>query len=102
MRVLKGQHNLYDAFEPQLTTINSSVVTSDLWIEKLEYLKKQLINFGQTCIAPDYILIKEEFQDQFIKTFSTHVEKVFGKDPSKSKDLASSEFCISVFNEDEL
>ncbi len=48
----------------------------------------KLINFGQTCIAPDYILIKEEFQDQFIKTFSTHVEKVFGKDPSKSKDLA--------------
>lgn len=47
MRVLKGQHNLYDSFEPQLTTINSNIVTSDLWIEKLEYLKKQLINFGQ-------------------------------------------------------
>ncbi len=47
MRVLKGQHNLYDTFEPQLTPIESNIITSDLWIEKVEYLKKQLINFGQ-------------------------------------------------------
>ena len=48
----------------------------------------KLINFGQTCIAPDYILIKEEFQQEFIETFSKHIEKVFGNDPSKSNDLA--------------
>ena len=48
----------------------------------------KLINFGQTCIAPDYILIKEEFQNQFIKMFIAHIEKVFGKNPAQSKDLA--------------
>ncbi|MFV0199309.1 aldehyde dehydrogenase family protein [Empedobacter falsenii] len=48
----------------------------------------KLINFGQTCIVPDYILIKEKFQNQFIKTFIEHIEKVFGKNPSQSKDLA--------------
>lgn len=47
MHVLKGQRNLYDAFEPKPTLIDSNVITSDLWIEKIEYLKKQLINFGQ-------------------------------------------------------
>ncbi|WP_334125509.1 aldehyde dehydrogenase family protein [Empedobacter brevis] len=48
----------------------------------------KLINFGQTCIAPDYILIKEEFKDSFITAFIQHLEKIVGKDPSKSKDLA--------------
>lgn len=48
----------------------------------------KLINFGQTCIAPDYILIKEEFQEQFINMFIEHIEKVFGKNPAQSKDLA--------------
>ncbi|GEM50643.1 aldehyde dehydrogenase [Empedobacter brevis NBRC 14943 = ATCC 43319] len=48
----------------------------------------KLINFGQTCIAPDYILIKEEFKDQFVTAFIQHLEKIVGKDPSQSKDLA--------------
>ena len=48
----------------------------------------KLINFGQTCIAPDYILIKEEFQQEFVQVFSEHIEKTFGNDPSKSNDLA--------------
>jgi len=48
----------------------------------------KLINFGQTCIAPDYVLIKEELKDQFVDNFIKHVENVFGKDPSQSKDLA--------------
>ena len=55
-------------------------------IEKAVWGK--LINFGQTCIAPDYILIKEELKNQFVDNFVKHVEIVFGKDPSQSKDLA--------------
>ncbi|WP_185148783.1 aldehyde dehydrogenase family protein [Empedobacter brevis] len=48
----------------------------------------KLINFGQTCIAPDYILIKEEFKDPFVIAFIQHLEKIVGKDPSQSNDLA--------------
>lgn len=48
----------------------------------------KLINFGQTCIAPDYILIKEEFKDAFVIAFIQHLEKIVGKDPSQSNDLA--------------
>lgn len=48
----------------------------------------KLINFGQTCIAPDYILIKEEFKDPFVTAFIQHLEKIVGKDPSQSNDLA--------------
>lgn len=48
----------------------------------------KLINFGQTCIAPDYILIKEEFKDPFVTAFIQHLEKIVGKDPSQSNNLA--------------
>ncbi|WP_276682280.1 aldehyde dehydrogenase family protein [Empedobacter brevis] len=48
----------------------------------------KLINFGQTCIAPDYILIKEGFKDAFVTAFIQHLEKIVGKDPSQSNDLA--------------
>lgn len=55
-------------------------------VEKVVWGK--LINLGQTCIAPDYIMIKEEFSDQFVDAFITHVENIFGKNPSQSEDLA--------------
>ncbi|MFV0229462.1 aldehyde dehydrogenase family protein [Empedobacter falsenii] len=55
-------------------------------VEKVVWGK--LINLGQTCIAPDYIVIKEEFSDQFVNAFITHVENIFGKNPSQSEDLA--------------
>ncbi|UWX67516.1 aldehyde dehydrogenase family protein [Empedobacter stercoris] len=55
-------------------------------VEKVVWGK--LINLGQTCIAPDYIVIKEEFSDQFVDVFITHVENIFGKNPSQSEDLA--------------
>ncbi|MFV0224959.1 aldehyde dehydrogenase family protein [Empedobacter falsenii] len=55
-------------------------------VEKVVWGK--LINLGQTCIAPDYIVIKEEFSNQFVDAFITHVENIFGKNPSQSEDLA--------------
>lgn len=48
----------------------------------------KLINNGQTCIAPDYLLIKEELKEEFISTFIQHMEKTFGKNPMESPDLA--------------
>ena len=55
-------------------------------VEKVVWGK--LINLGQTFIATDYIVIKEEFSDQFVDVFITHVENIFGKNPSQSEDLA--------------
>ena len=48
----------------------------------------KLINNGQTCIAPDYILIKEELRDEFVAEFIKHIDKTFGNDPKSSPDLA--------------
>ena len=48
----------------------------------------KLINNGQTCIAPDYILIHESKKAEFIEVFKKQIEKKFGKDPKESNDLA--------------
>ena len=38
------------------------------------------LNSGQTCIAPDYILIHKDVKDAFIKAFAAEVENLHGKD----------------------
>ncbi|GGI26721.1 aldehyde dehydrogenase family protein [Pedobacter mendelii] len=43
--------------------------------EKIAWGK--LVNAGQTCIAPDYVLIDESLQDKFVEYYKAAVEKMF-------------------------
>ena len=43
------------------------------------------LNSGQTCIAPDYILIHEDVKKDFVKAFADEVRKLHGDDISKDK-----------------
>lgn len=43
------------------------------------------INAGQTCIAPDYLLIEESIKDSFIKELRNTINSFYG-DASQSKD----------------
>lgn len=43
------------------------------------------LNSGQTCIAPDYLLLHEDIHDEFIKKFAAAIEKLHGKDIKESK-----------------
>ena len=38
------------------------------------------LNSGQTCIAPDYILIHKDVKDAFVKAFGEEVSNLHGKD----------------------
>ncbi len=38
------------------------------------------INAGQTCVAPDYVLVHEKVKDAFYKTFSKVVRELYGDD----------------------
>ena len=46
----------------------------------------KLINAGQTCIAPDYVLIEEKNKNQFIKYFEKYVHLFYTQDPLTSND----------------
>ena len=44
------------------------------------------LNCGQTCVAPDYILVDFRVKKTFIKFLKEELVKFFGEDPIKSKD----------------
>ena len=47
----------------------------------------KLLNAGQTCVAPDYVLVKEGYQDRLIEELGKRFREMFGNDP-----ISSSEF----------
>ena len=40
----------------------------------------KVLNSGQTCIAPDYVLIHRDVKEQFISAFARAVEQLYGDD----------------------
>ncbi|MCF8381660.1 MAG: aldehyde dehydrogenase [Bacteroidales bacterium] len=46
----------------------------------------KFLNGGQTCIAPDYLLVHETVKNQLVDRIIFYIEKSFGKDPQKSPD----------------
>ena len=48
----------------------------------------KLINCGQTCVSPDYVLIDRKIKDQFLSLISEEIRKFFNNDPEKSDDFA--------------
>jgi aldehyde dehydrogenase (NAD+) len=46
------------------------------------------LNVGQTCIAPDYVLIHESKKDEFIKKMKETITHSFGANPQASPDMA--------------
>lgn len=46
----------------------------------------KFLNCGQTCIAPDYVLIKSEHKDALIQALIEEIEKAFGDEAQNSKD----------------
>ena len=44
-------------------------------------------NAGQTCVAPDYLLVHKDIKDKLIKLIEQQIKHYFGNDPHKSKDF---------------
>lgn len=47
----------------------------------------KLVNVGQTCIAPDYILCTKAVQDEFIKEAKKVLVEFYGDNPQNSPDM---------------
>ncbi len=44
-------------------------------------------NTGQTCVAPDYVLVDKKVKQKFVDAFIKTTKEFFGEDPQKSPDL---------------
>ena len=63
---------LYYMLYPLLKTMLSSSTDMAKTVNRLVWAK--LINLGQTCIAPDYLLCTKEIQDEFVAAFKERVK----------------------------
>lgn len=60
--------------------------TSDIDNAAKKIIWGKLLNSGQTCVAPDYIIVKEEIYNKLIKKLIHYIELFYGKNPIESKD----------------
>jgi acyl-CoA reductase-like NAD-dependent aldehyde dehydrogenase len=46
----------------------------------------KFLNCGQTCVAPDYVLVHKSRKDEFLDYAKKSLKTFYGEDPQKSKD----------------
>ena len=58
----------------------------------LDYTAKKIVwsklmNAGQTCVAPDYVLVHNDIKQQLVSKIKDNFKNMFGEDPMMSEDL---------------
>lgn len=46
----------------------------------------KLMNAGQTCVAPDYVLVHNDIKQELVSKIKDNFKKMFGEDPMMSED----------------
>ena len=69
---------------------NACVVAADA---RLDFAAKRiawgkLINCGQTCVSPDYLLIDRKIKDKFLELIVKEIGVFYSNNPSESNDFA--------------
>ena len=47
----------------------------------------KFMNVGQTCVAPDYVLVDESVKDAFLQAMQMTIKEFYGERPYESQDL---------------
>ncbi len=66
-------------------TIVDASANLDYAARKIAWSK--FVNAGQTCVAPDYVLVHHAVKDQLVEKIRQQFDKMTGGDPQKSEDL---------------
>lgn len=53
--------------------------TADLKLAAKRLIFGKFLNAGQTCVAPDYVLVQKEVKEEFVKYLRFWIEKMYGK-----------------------
>ena len=60
--------------------------TADIKLAARRIAFGRILNSGQTCIAPDYILVEKEIKEQFIEELKKNIVKMVGETPLENKE----------------
>ena len=47
----------------------------------------KFLNAGQTCVAPDYILVKHDLQERFVEELIGAIQSMYGTDPLNNSEF---------------
>ena len=61
--------------------------SADLKIAATRLAWGKFLNAGQTCVAPDYVLIEKGLEEKFINYFKAAIRRMYSDNPLKSPDL---------------
>lgn len=69
---------------------NPAIVTAsaDLGAAARRIVWGKFLNAGQTCVAPDYVLVDKVVEEDLLGAMTTELRRSFGPDPAESPDLA--------------
>lgn len=62
--------------------------SADLDVAAKRIVWGKFFNAGQTCVAPDYVLVEEAVHDALLNRMVAAVRSFYGDDPKKSADFA--------------
>jgi len=62
--------------------------TANLKLAAKRIVWGKFVNAGQTCIAPDYVLIQKDMKSHFETYLKEEILKAYGENPSESPDFA--------------
>lgn len=64
------------------------IITSDanLKVAAARVVFGKYLNCGQTCVAPDYILVDQSVHDRFVELLKEQIETMFGTNPLDNPD----------------
>lgn len=62
--------------------------TANLKLAAKRIVWGKFMNAGQTCIAPDYILIQKNMKSHFVDYLKEEITKAYGENPNDSPDFA--------------
>ncbi len=62
--------------------------TANLKLAAKRIVWGKFMNAGQTCIAPDYILIQKDIKSHFVSYLKEEITNAYGKNPIESPDFA--------------
>jgi len=60
--------------------------TADLDVAARRIVFGKFTNAGQTCIAPDYVLVERSVHDEFLARVKTAITDFYGADPKEASD----------------
>ncbi len=67
-------------------TIVDEFANLDIAARRIAWVK--YTNNGQTCIAPDYVLVHESRKEEFLNLLKEYIQRFFGENAAKTEDYA--------------